>query len=232
MNLLKENKYVSRIVTDVRLRVKVSLYGSLLINISYALFQLALGVYHSSLWFYAFAVYYFSLAVMRFFILRDVRGTTEEKDMLSEYKRYRKSGVFLLFMNITLAFIVLYIANNGREFTHHFVTTTVVAIFTLSVFTVAIVNVIRFKKYNSPLFSAAKVITFSSALVSMLMLESTVLTEYERVGDTFLSRTMTGATGTLVCIIILFMASYMIIRATKQIKKLTNEDRKTEVSQI
>ena len=67
------NGFAGRWANDVGLRVKVSLYGSLLWNTAYTVFQLGLGVYHSALWFYAMAAYYLLLAVMRFFLLRHAR---------------------------------------------------------------------------------------------------------------------------------------------------------------
>ena len=52
----EENKYVNRLMTDAHLKVKLSLYGSFAFNAAYAVFQLGLGRYHSSDWFYSLAV--------------------------------------------------------------------------------------------------------------------------------------------------------------------------------
>ena len=59
-----ENKYARRWQEDERLRVNVSLYGSLILNAAYAVFQLWLGFYHGSFWFYSLAGYYILLAVI------------------------------------------------------------------------------------------------------------------------------------------------------------------------
>lgn len=49
VNTIKEeNRYVHRWVTDTPLRIKLSLYGSLIYNSAYGFFQLALGFYHAS----------------------------------------------------------------------------------------------------------------------------------------------------------------------------------------
>ena len=47
-----ENKYARRWQDDTRLRVNVSLYGSLAWNALYGIFQLWLGFYHHTFWFY------------------------------------------------------------------------------------------------------------------------------------------------------------------------------------
>ena len=56
-----ENKYARRWLDDDRLRMNVSLYGSMFCNCAYAVFQLWLGVYHGSFWFYSMAGYYNAL---------------------------------------------------------------------------------------------------------------------------------------------------------------------------
>lgn len=65
-----ENKYARRWQSDDRLRVNVSLYGTLIWNTAYALLQLGMGFWHHTFWFYSLAGYYISLAVMRFFLAR------------------------------------------------------------------------------------------------------------------------------------------------------------------
>jgi len=53
-----ENRYVRRWNEDTRLRVNVSLYGSFFWNAAYAAFQLGLGFWHRSFWFFSMAGYY------------------------------------------------------------------------------------------------------------------------------------------------------------------------------
>ena len=65
-----ENKYARRWQDDTRLRVNVSLYGSLSWNALYGIFQLWLGFYHHTFWFYSLGMYYICLGVMRFFLVR------------------------------------------------------------------------------------------------------------------------------------------------------------------
>ena len=65
-----ENKYARRWQDDTRLRVNVSLYGSLAWNALYGLFQLWLGFYHRTFWFCSLGAYYICLGVMRFFLAR------------------------------------------------------------------------------------------------------------------------------------------------------------------
>ena len=47
-----ENKYARLWQDDTRLRVNISLYGSLMFNTAYAVLQLGLGFWHASFWYY------------------------------------------------------------------------------------------------------------------------------------------------------------------------------------
>lgn len=222
----EENKYVNRYVTDVHLRVKLSLYTSLLLNTAYAVFQLALGLYHASVWFYSLALYYALLAVMRFFLLRDVRSSIPGENLRQELLRYRFCGVVLLGMNLALAVIVFYIAWQNRGFQHHPITTITMAAYTFTSFTRAIINVVKYRKYQSPVLSASKAITLAAACVSMLTLETAMLAAFGGQDEGEFRQTMTALSGAAVCLFVLVMAVYMIVRSTREIKGVLSHERK------
>ena len=219
-----ENKYARRWQDDVRLRVNVSLFGSLAWNALYGLFQLWLGFYHHTFWFYSLGAYYICLGVMRFFLARHTTRYAPGERMRDELTKYRTCGIVFLLMNLALALIVFFMVYWNRTFEHHMITAIAMAAYTFTAFTVAIVNVIKYKKYNSPVFSASKAISLAAALVSMLTLESTMLT-------TFSDETMTaaeqkwmlGATGGAISVLIIATAIYMIVVGTKKLKLLESE---------
>ena len=68
--------------------------------------------------------------------------------------------------------------------------------------------------------SAAKVINFTAALVSMLSLETAMLAQFGGAEEVMFRRIMTGATGGVVCAAVLGAAIFMIVQATKQLKRM------------
>ena len=209
-----ENKYARKWQDDTRLRVNVSLYGSFFWNIAYALFQLWLGFYHHTFWFYSLGAYYICLAVMRFFLLLHTRKYAPGEKMREEIIKYRACGAVFLVMNIALALIVFFMVYWNRTFEHHEITTM----------TTAIINFFKYRKYNSPVFSAAKAISLAAALVSMLTLESTMLTTFGDETMTAIERKwMLGATGGVISLLIVATAIYMIVVGTKKLKELKSE---------
>ena len=219
-----ENKYARRWQDDTRLRVNVSLYGSLAWNALYGLFQLWLGFYHHTFWFYSLGAYYICLGAMRFFLVRHTRKFAPGEKMQTELVKYRACGIVFLLMNLALALIIFFMVYWNRTFEHHMITAIAMAAYTFTAFTVAIVNVVKYRKYNSPVFSASKAISLAAALVSMLTLESTMLTTFGDGTMTAIERKwMLGATGGAISVLIVATAIYMIVVGTKKLKELKTE---------
>ena len=221
----RENKYLSQYFGSAGLRVKISLYGSLTLNIIYAVMQLGLGLRNRSVWFYALSAYYFLLALMRFFLLREARKERGKTRLYFEYQRYRFCGVMLLFTNLALSVITAYIVNQNRGFSYHDIMTIAMAAYTFFTFAAAVSNLIRYRKYKSPLMSASKAINFAAALVSMLSLETAMLNAFGEDNSPAFRKITTACTGTAVCIIILAMAVYMIVHAEKQLRRIKENAR-------
>ena len=72
--------------------------------------------------------------------------------------------------------------------------------------------------------SAAKVINLTVALVSMLSLETAMLTQFGTGRDGVFRQIMTALTGAGVSVLVLGMAVYMIIKTTKQIKRIKEQE--------
>ena len=216
-----ENKYARIWQDDTRLRVNVSLYGTLIYNTAYALLQLGMGFWHHTFWFYSLAGYYISLAVMRFFLVRHTSKHKPGEKMLEELIKYRACGIVFLIMNLALALMIFFMVYWNRTYNHHEITTIALAAYTFTSLTLAIINTVKYRKYNSPVYSASKAISLASACVSMLTLESTMLTTF---GDGTMSltgrRILLGISGGVISVFIIAMAIYMIVNGTKKIKLL------------
>ena len=214
-----ENKYVKRYFSDVHLRINISLYGALIWNIAFAILQLGLGFYHKSFWFYSMFAYYLMLGIMRFFLLNHTRKYNTNEESKIEIKKYTICGWLLLFMNLALAVIVLFMVFFGKTFYHHMITTIAMAAYTFFTFTFAIVNLVRYRKYNSPVYSAAKVVSLIAGSVSMLTLETTMLTTFGTEESVMLGKILLPLTGVAVIGFAITMAIFMIRKGNKQLKE-------------
>jgi NADH:ubiquinone oxidoreductase subunit 6 (subunit J) len=178
-----------------------------------------MGFWHRSFWFYSLAGYYLCLAVMRFFLARYTSGHKAGEKMREELLRYRLCGWIFLVMNLALSFMVFFMVYWNRTFNHHEITTIAMAAYTFTSFTMAIINIVKYRKYQSPVYSASKAISLAAACVSMLTLESTMLTTFGgETMDLTSRRIMLGVSGGVISAFIIAMASYMIMQSTKRLK--------------
>ena len=219
-----ENRYAQKWFHDTRLRVNVSLYGSFAWNALYGVFQLWLGIYHQTFWFSSLGAYYICLGIMRFFLVRHTTKYAPGERMQTELVKYRACGWVFLVMNLALSLIVFFMVYWNRTFEHHMITAITMAAYTFSAFTTAIVNMVKYKKYNSPVFSASKAISFAAACVSMLTLTSTMLTTFnDGTMDALTRKLMLGGVGLAVSGTVVTLAIYMIVQGTKKLKKINTE---------
>lgn len=214
-----DNPYYLRYAGDIRLRMSISLDGALVFNAAYAAFQLCLGIRHASAWFYAMAGYYFLLSGMRLMLARHVRCYAPGSQKQMEWRKYRLCGVCLLMMNLALLVFILYFIWQIRIFVHHEITTIAMATYTFASLTMAVISVNRYRKQDSPVYLAAKHISFASATVSVLTLENAMFTAFGQETSELLRRIMLGATGAFVFLFVQGMALYMIAGANRRIKE-------------
>jgi hypothetical protein len=216
----EKNKLAKRWQEDARLRMNVSLYGTFAYNALYGVFQIWLGLRHGTFWFLSLGAYYVCLAVMRLVLLLHTGRYAPGERMRTELKKYRATGWVFLIMNLALALMVFFMVYWNRTFEHHMITAIAMAAYTFLSFTLAILNVIKYKKYQSPVFSAAKAISFASACVSMLTLTSTMLTTFQDGSmDASTQKLMLGCVGAAVVAIVTYIAIYMIVHSTKKLKE-------------
>ena len=222
----ESNRLVRAWLKDTRLRTKVGLHAALLFNTAYAVFHLALGFYHASFWFHSLAAYHLLLAIVRFFLLQRTKKTA----LLSpeqENRAFRTAGWFLLVINLFLALIIFFMVYWGRTFRHHEITTIAMSAYTFTALTLAVIGVVKHRK-GTPVLRSARAISLASACVSMLTLESTMLTTFGG-GEMSLAdkRLFLGLSGGAISLFIIGMAMYMIVVAQKNLlflKEHTHEN--------
>ena len=145
--------------------------------------------------------------------------------MLTELKKYRNCGRVFLVMNLALSLMVFFMIYWNRTFEHGEIVTIAMAAYTFVSFTMAVISIKKYRKYNSPVFSAAKAISLASACVSVLTLEATMLNTFGKgKEDMLMNRIMLAASGAVISAVIIAMAVCMIARGTKKIKLLKAEE--------
>lgn len=212
-----------RYMTDTAFRTHISLYFSLAFNLFYVGTNIVSCVVYSSAWFGILAGYYAILAIMRFILLRFFNRNGIGNNRISELKSSRLCGYIMMTLNITLSGAVLMILYHGKGYEYHGMLIYVMALYAFYITAHAAVNIVKYRKYNSPVIISSKVITFSAALVSMLSLETAMFAQFgAEMADTS-KRRMIALTGAGVSITVIAMSIFMIAHTTKEIWKLRSK---------
>ena len=218
--LVREEPRIRRCMDDADLWARLALIPSVAANGGYALLQLGLGILNRSVWYYALSAYYGLLLLMRCTLLLKMGRNSLGQDLRSEYRLFLGCGGVLAAMNAALAVIVSYMVWQNRGFTHHPITTIAMAAYTFYTLTMAVINVVRCRRYNSPVLSASKAVSLAAALVSMLSLETAMLNAFGSGDDGDFRRVMLASSGGVVCLAVLTMGLYMMVRAAKELGRL------------
>ena len=209
---IDNNKYLKEYKNNHELRYKISLFISLTLNIIYSIFKLLSGIIIKSFWFISFALYYFLLIILRLNIVRE--EAKDNSTLKDEFIKYRKIGIILLFTNVILTIIILIIVNQKIMKVYPDWIAITVAVYTFYLIFNSIFSLIKYRKYQSPLISASKVINVITSFVSLISLEIILIPTFGN-GETKFFEIMIMATGGGIALIIIIISFYMIIKSTE-----------------
>lgn len=209
-----------RYLTDRYFKVRSSLLLSFVINVCYAGFKLIYSILYTSFWDGALAVYNILLCAVRIYLIRRVPTEQQEPDINRELRYYRTTGFFLISLDIALSVIATQIVRDGQGSDYPGMLIYVAALYAFYSLTLAIVNTVKFRKFNSPVLSAAKAINLTTALVSIFNLETAMLAQFGT-DQVYFRLIMTSCTAFSVCVLVLGIAIYMVISANKKLRRLS-----------
>ena len=213
-------KYGNRYFTDIDFKTNVSLYLNLLVNIGNIALNIIYGFVFDTNWFFILALYYATLTVVRFFLALYTRKNTLGSNMLGEWRRARLCAAVLTLINLSLTGVVLMMMYQNKGFTYAGILIYVMAAYSFYHVTVAIVELIKHRKYESPIINSVKSVKLAAALVSMLSLETAMLSSFGSNMPDSEKRIFIAATGAGISIIVIGLSSYMIVKSTNEINKL------------
>lgn len=220
---LYSNKYSNRFLTDRKLRTEFFLYLSCGISTFYAVFKFCAGVYYRSIWLGALAVYYLIICFMRFGLMKRYRHNLQYEDereqRLFGLKSYRFCGILMFVLNSAITGLVVQLIWKGETYRYPGVLIYVFATYAFYCVGMAVRNMAKHRKLETPILAATKMLSFACALMSILALQTAMLTQFGDGQEAF-ARLMNALTGTAVCLLIFGLAVWMVRRASREIKRM------------
>lgn len=214
---LYEHKYLGPFLTSVPIRIQVSLYASLFLNLTYVLLNAVTAIIYTSFWSGMDAVFYLVLGIVRFTILRNLRRGVGVR---RQYEVFRFCGCLLLVLNLSLTGIVFQTIYFGRTQEYPGLLIFIVAAYAFIFLVNTVVTLFKYRRLNSPIISATKMISLTQAIVAIYSLQIALLTRF---GDEATPiQTLNSIVGWALCIIIFAIAIFMIVRGTYRLRRLAN----------
>jgi ABC-type Fe3+-siderophore transport system permease subunit len=153
---------------------------------------------------------------MRAVLFRNVRKEISREKQL---RSYRFCGYLMFALNLGMAGMIFQMAiqNKVNEYTNLLVYAS--AIYTFYYMSMAIINLVKFRKMESPVLSAAKMLSFAAAIMSMFTLQTVMLSHY---GAGENNQAVNAISGGCVFLAVLFSAISMAVRANRELNKVSH----------
>jgi len=184
----------------------------LAINLPYALLCLLFAIVFRHAWMRTLAFYYIWLSTQRALL-----ASKMNKDERTQWRSYLLSGALLLLSSLVIIGMNIMLLRGVKQIRYPYYILYGVAAYAFYAIISAIVNVVRYRRLSNPIFMASKAISLVTAMISMLTLQSALLTAHG--DDEGFNRMMGIASGFAIFLIVVALSLMMVIRGLKQLAK-------------
>lgn len=219
---IKNSKIWQKYFGTPQSKIKTGLYQGTFVNLIYAAFRLITGILFSSVWFISMGVYYLVSGCMKILLLvwyGKADGMRGRDRLVYEYNRYSETARLLLLLDVPMSGMILLMIVTDAGYVYSGCTIYVSAIYTLYMAVISAVNVVKTRRLGSPIFSAAKVLNFTSAMMSVLGLQTAMISAFASANKS-LRFVCNAVTGGIVGVAVAAIAIYMTAYSYKAKKKL------------
>lgn len=206
---------VGRYFKDLAFRGSISIYQGIAVNLFYVAFRIMAAIRYASVWFLSMAVYYLVLGGLRAYLIVYYRRRTPEL----ERRCYHTTAWFLFLLNIPMGGMIVLMVRTDSGFSYPGYVIYLSALYTFYTMITSAINLIRFRRLGSPILSAAKVLHFVAAMMSILGLQTAMISRFSENGENY-RRMMNAITGGFVYGIVILIAIYMLLHGRYLRKKV------------
>ena len=206
---------MGRYFKDLAFRGSISIYQGIAVNLFYVAFRIMAAIRYASVWFLSMAVYYLVLGGLRAYLIVYYRRRTPEL----ERRCYHTTAWFLFLLNIPMGGMIVLMVRTDSGFSYPGYVIYLSALYTFYTMITSAINLIRFRRLGSPILSAAKVLHFVAAMMSILGLQTAMISRFSENGENY-RRMMNAITGGFVYCIVILIAIYMLLHGRYLRKKV------------
>ncbi len=224
VDTLLKFKFTKRMYEDYSFRTVVFACSALVINLLFGSFEIVMGAVGRSIWFGSLGLYHLILSFTRFGIILRYRRQSKrgEIDLKENLLTYRNTGICVLVFNLALAGAIGQMIFSRRAFVYAGLMIFAMAAFSFWKITVSIWGIIKAKKHNDYSTQSLRNLNLTDAMVTLYALQTALIATFSTAegGD---MTYMNMITGIVITIISLALGVYMIVKSSKERKKLKIE---------
>jgi hypothetical protein len=157
---------VSLYLKNERLRINISLFVGMVLNLGYVALNVTYGVIYDSLWYVSIALYYALLTLIRYTVLRENRRAA----MPDARRACLIGGILFIALDAALAYMVYHMLTNGTRISYRAEFVTLLSLYSAFSVVRALIGVFSPRAARPPLYRAGYAIRLTSALVSIFNL--------------------------------------------------------------
>lgn len=211
----EQTKRGNRLVHERRYRMVVFAAFGFCLNLLYALYHGALGIYTQSIWFLSMFAYYVILGAVRFSAVLCERKNSAAASDAFEYFVLKLSGILLIVLSFVLSGVIYLSLAQNIATKYDAILMITIATYTFYKITMAIIRAVKQRNDPSPLLAAIRSIGYAEVAASVLTLQRSMLVSFDGMTEEN-ARLMNSLTGAAVCLFVLALGITMIRRSTKR----------------
>lgn len=210
MKRISSVEIMNRYLRDMAFRGNLSIYQGMTVNFLYTIFRAVTGIRYASAWFISMAVYYLILGIIRAYLI----VCYKERHVKDENICYRNTAWFLFLLNVPMGGMIILMIRTNSGFSYPGYVIYLSALYTFYTLIIAVRNLVKFRRVGSPILSAAKVLNLIAAMMSILGLQTAMISQFSMNGEGY-RKMMNTITGGFVYSIVLAIAIYMLYHSWK-----------------
>lgn len=215
MRKVSSSKITGRYLNDLAFRGNVSIYQGMAVNAFYVVFRIVAGIRYASVWFISMAVYHLVLGGLWAYLVVCYR----RRDPELERRCYHTTAWLLFLLNIPMGGMIVLMVRTNSAFSYPGSIIYLSALYTFYTMVTSVLNLVKFRKLGSPILSAAKVLNFIAAMMSILGLQTAMISRFSENGESY-RKMMNAITGGFVYGIVILIAVIMLLHSRKTRKKV------------
>lgn len=220
-SIIYKNKFATRYFYDYEYRSSIVMQIGFLGNTAYALVNLFIGLITRQVWFISIGIFYTIFGFLKFALLVKQAHILKSENMrerkATALRVWRFFGASVGIITIPTTVMVAQMIYNNKDYYYGKIITFGYFIYTSIYLIAAIVKVFQAKMRKNPLFTAYSNMSFCGALMSVLALQTAVITALG-VSDS-MRRTLNTITGAIVILTFYIISIVVIISTTKHLRK-------------